>query len=373
MRVIYFYFTTLLLLVFLSYLFIDPNFHPLRGIYSGFAFSHKALVSYTYVSLVVVSFMLYLRILKMFKNKKLNKAQAIGIISGSVVVLFFSYPAMLSYDIFNYLTTAKVLYHYGENPYLVMPIEFTRDQNLLFTHAANKFALYGPSWIGITSVPYLLGFGNTILEILGFKFLNVLFYALSLFLILRISKDYYRVLFFGLNPLVLIETLLSGHNDIVMMFFALLAFYFIKERRSAFSLLFIVVSILIKYATVFLLPLYAYLEYLNLRKRNINWDKIFTSASCSMMLVFFLSFIREEIYPWYAIWFFIFASLTHKKFLRGLSLVLTLFLLFRYVPFMYTGSHFGSTPIIKTVIIIVPAVVYVFYYFARLKNMLGKW
>src|SRR5581483_4454944 len=97
------------------------------------------------------------------------------IIGVSVSLLLLAYPTMLSFDIFNYIATAKVLFHYHENPYIIMPMEFIGDPLLHYTRAANKVALYAPFWIFITGSPYVLGFKNIFLILFNFKILNVLF------------------------------------------------------------------------------------------------------------------------------------------------------------------------------------------------------
>ena len=356
MKVFWFFFGSLFFLTFLSYLFIDPNFFPLKNLYSGIAFQNRGLVSFFYILSVSSLFLSYLQVIRINVKKKLNSAQVVGLISVSSVILFFSYPAMLSYDIFNYLTTAKVFFHYFENPYLVMPIEFIGDPNLLFTHAANKFSLYGPSWVIITGIPYLLAFKNIMLSVVSFKILNLIFFWSTLYLLFKISKNIQTVLLFGLNPLVLIETLLGSHNDIVMMFFALMAVYLLTSGKKVISFISLVLSIFVKYATAFLFPVFAYYFF---KKGKIKPEKIYFYSSCFMLLIFFLSFLREEIYPWYAIWFLVFVFLTKSKFLQGLSIVLSFFLMLRYVPYMYLGTHFGVTPFIKISLTFIPLAIFV--------------
>ena len=165
---------SLFLFVFLgfSYLFVDPNLAYLDKIYTGFAFQNRGVVSIIYLSLISVFFILYFYFLKKIKLGSLKK-----IIFVSVILLLFAYPAVLSYDIFNYVFTSKVLFYYHENPYIIMPIEFINDPLLLFTHAANKVALYGPFWIILTGIPFKLGFGNFILTLFGF---TLCFYHLHL-------------------------------------------------------------------------------------------------------------------------------------------------------------------------------------------------
>ena len=358
MRIFWFFFTSAFLLTFLSYAFIDPNFFPLSRIYSGFAFEDRGWTTLFYIILITCLYVGYLGIIRMYLKKKVNKAQIIGLFSISSVILLFSYPAMLSYDIFNYLTTAKVLFHYFENPYLVMPIEFVSDPNLLFTHAANKYALYGPSWIAMTGLPYLLGLKNIILSIIGFKVFSILFFFATLSLIYKVSKNLYPVILFGLNPLVLIETLLSLHNDIVLTFFAILSFYFLLNNKKIHSVFSLIFSVLIKYATLALAPVYLYSFIKKMKKKELDQNQIFSLSSYSMLAVFFLSSIREEIYPWYAIWFMLFAFLSKSKFLKGLSIILPFFLLLRYVPFIYLGTHFGPTPAIKISLTFIPVLIY---------------
>ena len=116
MKIIWGFFTALVFITFLSYLFIDPNFYPLESLYSGFAFKNRGMTSFFYSILILTLCISYIGIIRLYRDKKLNKSQVISLISASSLILFFSYPAMLSYDIFNYLTTAKVLFHYVENP-----------------------------------------------------------------------------------------------------------------------------------------------------------------------------------------------------------------------------------------------------------------
>lgn len=358
MRIIWLYGFFLGFFTFFSYLFIDPNLFYLKKLYSGFAFQNREFTTIIYFALVSIFFIFYVHFLKRITLENLKK-----IIFTSIILLFFAYPAMLSYDIFNYIFTSKVLFYYHENPYIIMPIEFVGDPLLLFTHAANKVALYGPSWILITGAPFLLGFGNFILTLLNFKLVVTLFYLAFSFLIFKISKDPGKVAFFALNPLVLVETLISAHNDIIMMFFAMLSIYLLTKNKLAWAIILITISILIKYATVFLLPVFIYFLFLRIKNKKMDQDRAYFFSSVLMFAIFFLSPIREEIYPWYAIWFIAFVALIPKyKFLRLVTLLLSFVLLLRYIPFMYLGTYFGPTPLIKAIITFVPLIIITCWY-----------
>lgn len=352
------YFIFILSVDLFSYLFVDANLFYMKALFTGFSIENRTIVSIFYIAIIFIFFAFYLYFLKM-SNKNGRKYFYTIITISSLLV--FSYPAMLSYDIFNYLITSKVTYFYHENPYLVMPNEMTNESTLIFTRATNKFALYGPSWILLSAVPYFLGFKNFLLTLFLFKFFTSSFYFGTVFLIYKLSKaSFSKTLFFALNPLVLIEVFVSGHNDIVMMFLALLAFYMIKKNKYI-SFTSFVLSVGIKFATIFLAPVYLYAAVSSYRKKKINWDKVWFWSAISMFIIFLLSPIREEMYPWYAVWFLPFVALLNKKLVQIAVSVFTLSLMLTYIPYMLLGTYDAPTPLIKISVIVGPLVLFVIY------------
>ncbi|OGH08648.1 MAG: hypothetical protein A2152_03225 [Candidatus Levybacteria bacterium RBG_16_35_6] len=351
------YFLFLIFLDWFSYLFIDPNINYLKRFYTGFYLTNRGEVTIIYGLLVIVFFTFYFYFLKLVKNKKISLKEIIFLIGTTSFVLLFSYPAMLSYDIFNYVATAKLTFLYHENPYLIMPIEFRGDPILAFTQAANKTALYGPFWIFLTGVPYLLGFGNFIATMFSFKVFSIVFYILTCLFIYKLTKNSLSLVLMALNPLIVIESLVSSHNDIVMMFFALFSFYFLLKDKKAKTYLFLLLSFLIKFATIFLLPVFIFFKRIK-EKQKLSF------LFLAMFVIFLISGFRE-IYPWYAIWFLSFAFINPKnRIILWISLAFSFSLLFRYVPFMYWGTHFGNTPLIKTsVTFFLPFVTLIYLFF----------
>lgn len=367
--VIVLYVISLVILGIYSYGFVDPHLRlSTSAIYKSFHLSlaelvfNKRQVSTTiFTTIVLLLFSFYFLFLYLFQKKKWKIKQIAVIIGITIGILFFSYPAF-SYDIFNYILTAKVAFLHRENPYIVMPIELLGEPNLAFTRAANKIALYGPAWIGLSFFPHLLGFGNILLTIFSFKFFMALFYIATNWIIFRMTKNIYSVALFALNPLVIIETLVSSHNDIVMMFFALFSFYLLQKRQIFLSVISLLISILIKYATLFLLPIFILALFKHWQKKQISWDSMYHISGWLMMTIFLLSALREEIYPWYSIWFLSFAVLVPQKQLLLLSSIgFSIGTLLRYIPILYTGSYFGQTPLLKTVLTFVP-LIFVFLY-----------
>ena len=85
-----------------------------------------------------------------------------------------------------------------------------------------------------------------------------------------------------------------------------------------------------------------------------------------MLAAFLLSPVREEIYPWYAIWFLPFVSIvSQKRTLLQVSLALSFGLLLRYIPFMLLGTHFGVTPFFKTSVTFIPVFLVLIYIFFK--------
>ena len=317
--------------------------------------TYRPYATVLYGACITLLFIVYVRLLWLAGHKKIVLKDLRTYICIAAAVLFFGFPGF-SYDVFNYMATAKVTYTWHENPYTVMPIEIPNEQMLTYMQASNKIALYGPVWIAVSSIPHYLGFESPLFTLFLFKVLEVAFYAGVLWLIWQLSeKNLWSLVFFSLNPIVLTETILSGHNDIVMMFFALASLYLLRKEKYFFSIVALIFSILIKYATIFLIPIY--LVKL-IKKDKMSWAAVWTWAATFMYAAFLLSPIREEIYAWYFIWPLAFLALIPRESLFvWLSYGFTFGLPLRLAPFIYLQSWTGVTPMVKKFVTFAPAAI----------------
>ncbi len=351
MAVNIFYGLTLIVFTILSWGFVDVN-TPLPRITSLHPVIYFKTLYPTawYTVTLTLLFGWYFLTLRKVKQGLLTSKHVWFLITGTVAMLVWAYPA-LSNDMFNYIATAKVTFLYRENPYIIMPIDIPNEPMLSFLHAANKVALYGPVWIILTAIPFMAGLGNLLLTLFVFKAFIAAWYLLLCYLIwITSGKKLWALAFFGLNPLVTISTLVDGHNDVVMMSLALGSFIALNRRRRAIGILLLAASILIKGATVFLVPL--------VFVKRASPQRIWYWASVAMYCIFFLSPIREEIYAWYFIWPLTFLALVEKQtLLHSASYGFSFGLMLRVVPFLYTRSWSGITPMVKRLVTFVPPAV----------------
>lgn len=368
------YFFIALLFFIFSFGFVDPNLHlSTHPVYVAFlrplmVFVYKQSLgaAILYVGIIISLFVLYARALYLLHIKH-RFGVSLGLMLAALF-FFLSYPA-LSYDIYNYILTAKVAFFYQENPYVVMPIEFIGEPMLAFTRAANKLALYGPVWIAATYIPYLIAANNIAIAIVAFKLLSVGGYIGIVYLIYKKTRRLDQVVFFALNPLVIIEIFISGHNDAFMMFLALYGVLLMQKRYGleyVSGLVLLLASVLVKGATIVIVPLMVLL-------RRYSFEYQMKWIAVSLFGVFLLSPLREEMYPWYAVWWLAtlaFVPIQKSSFAHGASFWLSFGLMARYVPWIATREYGGSGPVIRSLVTLIPVLVYivVFVFLQRKKK-----
>lgn len=360
----FFYILMLLLFITFSWGFVDANMPlPKISTLQPIIFFKTLYPTIWYIASVVFLFSFYVWVLYNLRRKALTSKDIWYLIFATAAILFWSFPS-LSNDIFNYIATAKVAFVWNENPYLVMPIEIPNEPMLVFLHAANKVALYGPAWIVLTVIPHFLGMGNLLVTLFTFKLFIIVWYVILCYLIwIASGRKPWGLAFFALNPLVTLSTLVDGHNDVVMMALALGSFLMLKRRRFFVSLLLLLASILIKGATLFLVPMFFWNAYAIWKHKTLLWQHVWYWASIFMYLIFLLSPIREEIYAWYFIWPLTFLALVDKPtLLHAISYGFSLGLMLRIVPFYYTRSWSGVTPFVKKIVTFVPPVLSSLFY-----------
>jgi len=364
------YILTLISLSVFSFGFIDRNIPVddnhllifLRQVLGILVYEKRLWSTLIYLVIVSLLFIFYLLCLSQSRIYYVISRYPRKFLILVSLILFISFPA-LSYDIFNYMTTAKVAFFHKENPYLVMPIEISNEPWLAFTRAANKVALYGPTWIAITWFPFQLGKGNLLATIYAFKFVMLINYFIMLILIYRLTNNFKNVIFFGLNPLVLIEVLVSAHNDIVMMVLAvtyLILIGYKNFKSKLIGLFFFISSVFVKGATIVLFPFL-------FMGRNLKLP-VFQISYWLMFAIFLLTPVREELYPWYAVWFITFAALTTIKkdsMLHAFTIAMTIGLSLRHVPYLYTREYGGYGPVLRTMFTLAPPLFFGLYMQAR--------
>ena len=343
-----------------SYVLTDPNltfinFAPFIKFQSFLwqnVLPNQFLRSAIYFILIILLFVNYLALLRNLKENKINSQKRLcRYLLLASLPLLIAYNA-LSYDIFNYLFNGKILINYKANPHVRVALDYPNDAWIRFMNNTHTPAPYGYGWTAISVIPYILGFGKFITTWLSFKLFSLLGMMISFSVISMIMKKekvqnhWGKMAVLFLNPLFLIEFLGNGHNDLWMIWPALLGIYYLKYYQKKFlPILFIfilmTVSITIKFSTIALLPLIIYLLFEASFKKIKVFNRLYQAvdryfydlASILMFLPLFTARSRYFL-PWYLSWSLIFLPLVKNKLLKEILIVFSISSMLRYLPWI---------------------------------------
>ena len=310
----------------------------------------RPLSSFIFTGIVLSLFIFYFMILRGVHAKNISKKTIWFLIIATTVILTFSYNAF-SYDLFNYIFDAKIVTYYNQNPYVHRALDFPGDPMLTFMHWTHRFFPYGPTWLGLSVPLSFLGFQFFLPTFFLFKimismsFLGTAFFIGKILQKASVKDELFGVAFFALNPLVVVESLVSAHNDIVMIFFAIYAVYLLLSKKYTRSIILFILSIGVKFAAAFILPIYILILYFQKRKKEMNWQFLFTLIASIMIIPVVLASYRTNFQPWYLLNILPFAALASRDYYVFIpSVILSLFAVFEYLPFLYLGNWDNPVP-----------------------------
>lgn len=299
---------------------------------------NRPLSTYLYIGVFVLLFSLYFLTLRLISKNAISSKLVWKIIIFATVILAFSYTAF-SRDIFNYIFDARIVSFYRENPYFHKALDYPGDPMLSFMHWTHRTYPYGPFWLVLTVPLTFIGNNFFLLTFFLFKFLMAGFFLITAWSIgkiariLKLKNELLPIAAFALNPFVFTESLVSAHNDIVMMGMAMLGTYYILRKERVKGSVLYVLSIGIKFVTA--LFIIGYFVLLGLSK-----TKYFIGLSIILMIAgVVLAAFRTNFQPWYLLYVVPFAVLMiEKQIVRYPLFIFSITNIIYYVPYLHEGS-----------------------------------
>jgi alpha-1,6-mannosyltransferase len=174
----------------------------------------------------------------------------------------FVYPGT-AIDIFSYIAQSIILLQHHANPMVTPALSFPNDPLMgLAGGLGSRGTPYGPLAILIDAVPTLIVGRNVLANLLLLKLQFSVMLLVEAYLAYCILKRYAPdfalpgALFIAWNPFMLFDFGANGHNDVIVMLFVLLAVLALVEEHSVLAFALIIASVLTKYTTVLLVPLF---------------------------------------------------------------------------------------------------------------------
>jgi len=251
--------------------------------------------------MMVVSF-------RLLKNQDFSRFFILTVLLFSLVfgLTLVSSPPGQSDDIYRYLWDGKLQYH-GISPYTYAPDDpalkqYHSEQLPKLVNFPHIKTIYPPAAQLFFRLSYTL-FGESIP---GMKFLFLLTTLGSIcffYLILKQKGAETRwLLFFAWNPLVIMETAVNGHLDILMVFFLLMSLWLFYKNKLIFSGISLACAVLSKLIPVILLPVFFFFFLKNAFSRPPNTPpNQFTKTLKRIFLLFLPNIITIAIF--YAFYF----------------------------------------------------------------------
>lgn len=330
-----------------SYLWIDKALiltlssgHPViknLEILANFGDVNRKFLGAIYVILIVVFFILQ-TILILKNGRKLFLVFAI-----TTLVFSFSYN-FLSYDLFTYLFSAKMLWNYHLNPYLVSPEYLVPvDFSISFLRNIQHTYPYGVVSLVYSLLPTAILSGDRILlNIFSARILNaILFYATGVVIYRTLNNDKRVFGWWFFNPLLIMELLINSHNDLLLVSFFIIAICLFYGKKLKVGLLFLLAAALTKTSNV----IYEALIFLAggfLAFFREKYLAVFSKIAILGVLIF-LQTSNIAVQVWYYTWIYCFVPFAKLK--TSSLIIMGVFgtiLLLGYYPYIRTGGWGGE-------------------------------
>lgn len=225
-----------------------------------------AKASLQFLLLVVALFGVYFGVLRLTRGRQSTRMNSLVFAAGAGFLLILAVaPVMLSSDVYFYALYGRILSVHGASPYLDA-INYPPSDP--FGHLLEGQYLpswYGPLWTLICAGVTRVTGENVGVTILAFRLLAVgaaLVTAGLIWLALRRldpERATQGLVLFLWNPLMILETGLSAHNDVIMLSFVLFAISLHLRGWKAMAVVALTLSALVKFLTGMLIPLYIWL------------------------------------------------------------------------------------------------------------------
>jgi hypothetical protein len=229
----------------------------------------------TFVLSVALLFALYGAALALARVAAHRRLLLVAAAFGVVFALTL-WPAIAlgSTDLYHYILDGRALAYHGGNPLSTPPDAFWSDRlsHILFYNTENTGA-YGPLFYTLAAVAAVLGRHDLVWSTLTMKGLALIWFFGCLPLLhgigerIQPGRGALAVLAFAWNPLILFEVAGSGHNDIGVAFFGLLACWFALSGRWQWAPAALALGVLVKPTALLLLP--ALLLWIPVRERGM--------------------------------------------------------------------------------------------------------
>jgi hypothetical protein len=219
-------------------------------------------------------------------------------------------PMLTSQDILSYIIYARMEAIYHVNPLTATPNALRHDILYSYIYWKNQPSIYGPTWIVITSglqwIFNLIGWGNPMVMVVALRVLALGAHLGSSLLIWSIGEhlqpstdkqDHRRkraMLAFAWNPLLLIEASINAHNDTFVLFFMLLACWFLMRpsssviRSQVYATIMFALATAIKVNIVLLMP--GFFLYLWTQRQWLRSTAITLTVYIGAVLVLYAPF-----------------------------------------------------------------------------------
>lgn len=187
----------------------------------------------------------------------------IGALCGLILIGLYPITAL---DVALYVVRARLWALYGGSPMLAVPASFPQDPYIrLAGEYVREVSPYGPVWELIAQLPVRLGILDIGGGIIAMKVISLMSYVGMAILIgwyARQDTPQFRVsgltalTFFALNPLILLEAIGNGHNDMLMLAFMTLGLVLWQNDKWALATLALTLATLVKITGLILMPLF---------------------------------------------------------------------------------------------------------------------
>lgn len=217
------------------------------------------------------------------------------------LIFLFSIPE-LSQDFYRFIWDGMLTTR-GINPYLHLPIDLIKSDSvyresiapLLYKNmgelSQNNYSTYPPIAQLVYSFTYSISGGSLLLNVVVLRLIQLLaevglvYFGLKILKKIKLPKK--RILFFILNPLVILESTFSLHFEVVMLFFLALSLYYLYSTKIYFSALGLATAVASKLLPLMFLPLL--FPFLNKSSRFFNRNQIFNYLKFTIILFLILA------------------------------------------------------------------------------------